>query len=250
MSYTLHLQVFEGPLHLLLHLIRTHKLEITDIPIASVTEQYIEYLSLMEEMNLDVAGEFLVMAATLMEIKSRMLLPRPPRENPEEEGPDPREELVQRLLEYERYQRVAEELRALEKESLRSFSRNVAEEPLAPPLKELTPADLLTALQRMLAEQAPGNGKGAPTLRVRREAINLRARIAEIWDRVTAAAEPVRFTSLLPPERRSRPQIIATFLAILELMRQERLVAWQEGPRGEICLAARPGADPAPPSEA
>src|SRR5918912_494580 len=98
MSYPVRLPVFEGPLHLLLHLIRTQKLDIYDIPIASVTEQYLEYLALMEELDLDVAGEFLVMAATLMEIKSRMLLPRPRREAPEEEGPEPREELVRKLL--------------------------------------------------------------------------------------------------------------------------------------------------------
>src|SRR5947208_10469304 len=101
MSYEIRLPVFEGPLHLLLHLIRAQKLDIYDIPIASVTEQYLGYLALMEELNLDVAGEFLVMAATLMEIKSRMLLPRPPREAPEEGGPDPREELVRKLLECE-----------------------------------------------------------------------------------------------------------------------------------------------------
>src|SRR5206468_10237996 len=100
MSYEVRLPVFEGPLHLLLHLIRAQKLEITDIPIASVTEQYLEYLGLMEEMNLDVAGEFLVMAATLMEIKSRMLLPRPPRDTLDE-GDDPRQELIRKLLEYE-----------------------------------------------------------------------------------------------------------------------------------------------------
>src|SRR5438067_1645986 len=197
MSYEVRLPVFEGPLHLLLHLIRAQKLEITDIPIASITEQYVEYLALMEEMNLDVAGEFLVMAATLMEIKSRMLLPRAPRDAPEE-GPDPREELVRRLLEYEQYQQVAETLRRMEDETRRSFPRAAMEEPPDAPLEELRPADLLTALHRMLLEFSGGNGKKAPVLRVRREAISLRQRIADIWRMVSDSPAPIEFSRLFP----------------------------------------------------
>jgi segregation and condensation protein A len=236
MAYAVRLAVFEGPLDLLLHLIRQQKLVITDIPIASVTEQYLEYLSLMEELNLDVAGEFLVMAATLMEIKSRLLLPKPPRAAPEEDGPDPRQELIERLLEYERYQKVGEELRRLERETGRTFPRLPTEETPDAPLEALTPADLLTALKRMLEQATDGNGKGALVLRVRREAINLRARVAEVWEAVRDAGEPLPFVALLPPARRTRAQIIATFLAILELVRQGRIAAWQQGARGEILL--------------
>src|SRR5438874_13752361 len=115
MAYAIRLPVFEGPLDLLLHLIRQNKLDIYDIPIAVVTEQYLGYLALMESLDLDVAGEFLVMAATLAEIKSRMLLPRAPAAPvDEEEGGDPREMLVQRLLEYERFKVAAEQFRVLE----------------------------------------------------------------------------------------------------------------------------------------
>jgi segregation and condensation protein A len=241
MTHSIRLAVFEGPLHLLLHLIRAQKLEIYDIPIASVTEQYLEYLALMEELNLDVAGEFLVMAATLMEIKSRLLLPRPPREpSGEEEGPDPREELVRRLLEYERYQRVVEDLRALEQQARASFPRAPAEAPPLPGLQEVSADALLGAMRRMLTEHADGNGREGPVVRVRREPLNLKARVIEVWQRVRGARDPVPFDELLPPERRSRRQIIVTFLAILELLRDRRIMAWQEGPRGRILLS--PGA--------
>src|SRR5262245_41989531 len=109
------LQVFEGPLDLLLHLIKLAEVDITDIPIAEIAAQYSEYVGLMQELDLDVAGEYLLMAATLAWIKSRMLLP-PDADGDEDEGPDPRAELVARLLEYQRYKEVAEQLgeRALE----------------------------------------------------------------------------------------------------------------------------------------
>jgi len=242
MSYEIRLPVFEGPLHLLLHLIRAQKLEITDIPIASVTEQYLEYLALMEELNLDVAGEFLVMAATLMEIKSRMLLPRPPL-SAEEEGPDPREDLVRKLLEYEQYQRVAGTLRRMASDAGRSFPRPAAEEPPGAPLAELRPADLLTALHRMIATLSEGNGKKGPVMRVRREAINLQQRIADIWRAVREALEPVPFSRLLPPENRTRAQIVVTFMAILELLRDGKIAAWQRGGQGEILLTRADGAE-------
>src|ERR671924_1822623 len=116
-AYPVRLQNFEGPLDLLLHLIKKHEVSIYDIPIALITQQYLEYIDLMQELNLDVAGEFLVMAATLIHIKSRMLLPRPDptQEDPEE---DPREALVRRLLEHQRYKAAAELLH--ERETLRS----------------------------------------------------------------------------------------------------------------------------------
>ena len=240
MSYSIRLPVFEGPLHLLLHLIRTQKLDIYDIPIASVTEQYLEYLNLMEEMNLDVAGEFLVMAATLMEIKSRLLLPKPAKSLQEDEGPDPREELVRKLLEYEQFQRVAEELRAREQEMRRTYSRAPVEERPEAPLEKLSPADLLGVLRRMLASCPGGNGKKETVMRVRREAISLRARIAEVWGLVREAAEPVPFATLLPPERRTRAQIVVTFMAILELLRDGLLLAWQVSADEEIFLSPAP----------
>jgi len=109
--YRIRLEIFEGPMDLLLHLIRKSEIDIYDIPIAIITQQYIEYIEILKAYNLDVAGEFLVMAAELTRIKSRMLLPKPEIEEDEEEGPDPRDELVRRLIEYQQFKEAAELLR-------------------------------------------------------------------------------------------------------------------------------------------
>jgi segregation and condensation protein A len=250
MTYPVRLPVFEGPLHLLLHLIRTQKLDICDIPIASVTEQYLEYLALMELLDLNVAGEFLLMAATLMEIKSRILLPRPEPLTAEDEGVDPRAELVARLLEYERFQQVAEQLRDLATETQKCFPRSAVEEwEGAVPLVELRPVDLIEALRRMLKEDGEESGpERGPSLRVRRHAVNLKQRIAEVLRRVQGYGSPLPFSLLIPAGhgKQARLEILVTFLAILELIRQEQISAWQQGPLGEILLVAGQSApDPA-----
>src|SRR5262245_6357988 len=127
-AYPVRLQNFEGPLDLLLHLIRKHEVSIYEIPIALITEQYLQYLELMQEMNLDVAGEFLVMAATLIHIKSRMLLPRP-EPTQDEPDEDPREALMRRLLEHQKFKAAAELLH--ERETLRSAQWTRADGPIA-----------------------------------------------------------------------------------------------------------------------
>lgn len=237
---TFTLPVFEGPLDLLLHLIREQKIEITDIPIAQITEQYLGYLALMEALDLEVAGEFLVMAATLLEIKSRMLLPRPPAapEEGADAGPDPREELVQRLLEYEQYKAAAERFRLLAETRGQSFTREPAEpEEQSAPLVELTPADLVRALERMLA--AAGE---AEVTTLAREKINLRLRMREIWAALSGWEGPMPFGALFeifcstPP---ARIEIVVSFLAVLELLRAGRIRVLQSDPLGEIFLARR-----------
>jgi segregation and condensation protein A len=238
------LQVFEGPLDLLLHLIRTHKLDIWDIPIAQITEQYLAYLALLESLDLDVASDFIVMAATLMEIKSRMLLPRPDPIAEEDDSRDPRAELVERLLEYERFQLVAEQLRELAAEHRRSFTRSTVEQwEGAVPLVELRPGDLLEALRRMAPEEEKEESgtAGHPSLRVRRHAVNLRQRVAELLRRVQTQEGAVSFSSLLirGGKRIPRTEILVTFLAILELVRQGHVSAWQEGIGGDIFLLPR-----------
>jgi segregation and condensation protein A len=242
-AYSVRLPVFEGPLDLLLHLIRTHKLEIRDIPIALVTEQYLGYLALMESLDLDIAGEFLVMAATLMEIKSRMLLPRPEPLAAEDEGADPRAELVARLLEYERFQQVAEELRELAAQTQQTFPRSVVEQwEGAVPLVELQPRDLLEALRRLSEPPPEENGTARlQPLRVRRHAINLKQRIGEVLRRVREYGGPLPFTALVMRRgrRQDRQEVLVTFLAILELLRLGRISAWQRCACGEIFLAAR-----------
>ena len=110
MSYKLKLDMFEGPLDLLLYLIKKNQIDIYDIPISEITEQYMEYIEMMKMLNLDIVGDFLVMAATLMHIKSKMLLPPDPSDVPQEEE-DPRDELVRRLLEYKKFKEIAEELK-------------------------------------------------------------------------------------------------------------------------------------------
>lgn len=243
MAYSVRVSVFEGPLDLLLHLIRTHKLDIRDIPIAEVTAQYLDYLALMESLDLNIAGEFLVMAATLMEIKSRMLLPRPEPLFEEEAGQDPRAELVARLLEYERFQQVAEQLRELAADTSRTFARGTVEQwEGAVPLVELRPSALLQALRRIQGPDADegANGHAAP-LRVRREAVNLRQRIAEVLRRVLAHSGPLPFSLLVrraahATAREARLELLVTFLAILELVRLGQVSAWQQGNGGEIIL--------------
>lgn len=243
-AYPVRLPVFEGPLDLLLHLIRTHKLDICDIPIAQVTEQYLEYLALMEMLDLDIAGEFLVMAATLMEIKSRMLLPRPEPIAVEEEGHDPRAELVVRLLEYERFQHIAEQLREMEIETRKSFPRPVVEQwEGAVPLVELSAGDLLEAIRRITGEEETEQqaASRSAALRVRRHAVNLRQRVAEVLRQVLSHSGPLPFSSLIQRSSRrlARLDILVTFLAVLELLRQAQITAWQQGVLGEIFLVAR-----------
>ncbi|MBV9851609.1 MAG: segregation/condensation protein A [Armatimonadetes bacterium] len=234
---------FEGPLDLLLHLIREHKIEITDIPIALVTDRYLAWLRAMEEMNLTVAGEFLVMAATLLEIKSRTLLPKPPREEvPEDEaGEDPRRELVQRLLDYQRYRAFTDTLAGWEDDRRRLFFRESASLDLyALPVAfgELNPRALLKALTRLLAE-AGADGAEAVTS-VRRRKLTLRLAMVALGRRVEAAGPD----GLAFDECFARPlvraDIVMTFLALLELLRQGRLRAEQRDMLGEIWLTASP----------
>jgi segregation and condensation protein A len=258
-SYSIRVPAFEGPLDLLLHLIRTNKLDIRDIPIALIADQYLEHLSLMAALDLDVGGEFLVMAATLMEIKSRMLLPRPaPLAEGDDESLDPRAELVQRLLEYERFQQVAEQLRELAAASQLSFARTAPEAwEGGVPLVELQPIDLVEALRRMqAAEGETDTARPTTILRVRREAVNLRQRMAEVLRRVQGHSSPLPFSALLSRgedvedaglSRREarRRHVLVTFLAVLELARLGEVRALQSAPFGEIYLSLGVASDQA-----
>jgi segregation and condensation protein A len=237
-AYAVRLAVFEGPLDLLLHLIRGQKLDIWDIPIAQITEQYLETLALMETLDLEVGGEFVLMSATLMELKSRLLLPRPEPVVDTEEGPDPRAELVERLLEYEQFQKVAEQLRELAAEAGRTFERLPLESwEGAPPLEELRPSDLWQALTR-LRDRAVREATPPLRLHVRREAHSLAQRLADLRRRLAAATEPLRFSALLTPAPLAelRRELIVLFLAILELARTGELLLRQDSLGDEIYL--------------
>ena len=239
-AYAVKLPVFEGPLDLLLHLIRLNEVEITDIPIARVCEQYLEYLDLMRELNLDVAGEYLLMAATLAWIKSRMLLPPEPGEGDAEEV-DPRAELIARLLEYERFKEASEELAGR-----RWLGRDVfaAQGPeLEPPPEgereiEAGLFDLVEAFRRALAA-APTRGRAHE---IETEPITVRERVIAVM-RLLETRESVPFEDALAdaPGPPSRALIVTTFLAVLELTRLAALRVFQGVdaggvPRGPIRL--------------
>lgn len=222
--YKVTLGVFEGPLDLLLHLIRSDEIDIYDIPIAKVTEQYLAYLSLMESLDLEIAGEWLVMAATLLEIKSRMLLPEDPGEQAEDEDKsDPRLELVERLIEYERFKGAAEVFREREAERAKMFARGAVEVEfdLRPKfdLSDITAVDLLGALQRILLDA----DEEEPVTSIQRRKVSVRMRMREVWKKVsTAEGGQLRFEDLFD-EDVTRVDVVITFLALLELLKQRRV---------------------------
>ena len=235
-DYRVKLEVFEGPLDLLLHLIRKNEVDIYDIPIAPIVDQYLAYLDLLRSLDLDVAGEFLVMAATLAHIKSRMLLP-PDETEGEEEGPDPRDELVQRLLEYQRYKEAAETLVSREVLGRDVFTRGEASQEIAGAaaasgIPELAFAEvgifaLLEALQDVLKRL------GDESLhQVIRERISIAQKISELMNRMRES-ETLAFDQLFT-QVTSRIEVIALFLALLELIRLRILRAEQVDAFGPI----------------
>ncbi len=220
-GYAVKLPVFEGPLDLLLHLIRQNEVEITDIPIAQISTQYLEYLRLMRDLNLDVAGEYLVMAATLALIKSRMLLPIESEED-EGEGIDPRAELIARLLEYERYKEVAE---ALSKRRLLGRdvfeARSLGLEPVPEGERELEVGlfELIDAFRVVL-----DTARASAVHEVESEVVSVRDRMLFVMESLEQT-DSIEFNRLFESggdeagSLPTRPLIIATFLAILELAR-------------------------------
>ena len=227
------LPLFTGPLDLLLHLIRTNEISITDIPIVEICRQYDGYLGLMHEMNFEIAGEYLVMAATLMHIKSRMLLPAEPAAAGAEPE-DPRAALVRQLLEYQRVKAAAEMLRDRDDLQADIFTRgHGGEDPLDSFRQEMrlevSLFDLLTAFKR-LAESLGGSGP----LLVHRDEISVAEKIAWILDRLESC-DSLHFQALIA-ELPARADRIAAFLAVLELVRLKLVTARQNRPVGEIFL--------------
>lgn len=241
MSVKYKLEIFEGPLDLLLHLIDKSEIDIHDIPIAQITEQYMEYVQTMQELELEVASEFLVMAATLLSIKSKMLLPKPPKIELEgfdgEEELDPREELVMKLIEYRKYKSMAEQLREMEVARSLIYSREPQDlSPFLPettdnPLKGVHLADLMLAFQRTLKRMSSRNR----VARIRRDEISVKDRIVEIVRLLEASREPVLFTSLFVGDR-GREEMVVTFLAILELMKMKQIRCRQTGLFDDIVI--------------
>jgi len=240
-EYKVNLDVFEGPLDLLLYLIRREELDIYDIPIEHITAEYMKFIEDARRLNLDIAGEFIVMAATLMVIKSRMLLPvtRRVAEDGDEEWVDPRLDLVRQLVEYKKFKDAAARLGAMEAFAADSFDygggRPKFEKTAADArgaLANLDLYDLLTAFQEVLARanEIPHE-----------ELKGIRFSVPEKMDYVltrTRKEGQVAFLSLFDPERSPKGEIIVTFLALLELLRQHRVIIYQNAAFHEITILA------------
>jgi len=238
-AYRVKLDSFEGPLDLLLHLIRKNEVNIYDIPISLITEQYLGFIAMMQELNLDVAGEFLVMAATLIHIKSRMLLPRAdPSQDDVLDQEDPREVLVRRLLEHQKYKAAAELLH--ERETLRSAQHirpdsrvaDAAGDEYEPEL-EVDLFSLLAAFRGVL-ERA----NRRPRMVLPPEQISIEDRIRQLLDRLSET-DACGFEDLFADGDGSRPFMIVTFLALLEMIRLKLVRIFQSGGFGPIRVYKR-----------
>ncbi len=233
MSYTVRLELFEGPLDLLLYLIRRDEIEITDIPIARVTEQYLGHLETLQALELDGAGEYLLMAATLLRIKSRMLLPRH-----SEEEEDPRGDLVAQLQEYKKYREAASRLRDLaeERRKLHDFVPEIPMEELRSreDIFTLSFVDLLGALRDVMSTVAEREARHHVALE--EVTIEEKVDLIRLW---IQTGERFRFSDLFE-EVESRTHAIVTFMAILEMMKLGELRVFQHGHFAEIWLERNP----------
>ena len=223
MSYKVKLEVFEGPLDLLLYLIKKNEIDIYDIPISEITEKYLEYLELMRMLDLNIAGEFLVMAATLIHIKSKMLLPPEEKEILPEEEEDPREELVRRLLEYKRFKEVAGVLQDLEGQRKKMFPRSAGIDlELSPGDKffEASLFDLISAFTRVL--------KDVPKevfQEIIKDEFTVEKKVHDLLHMLVEKPE-ISLTELFK-KAKNKMEIIAIFLAVLELIRLKEIIAVQ-----------------------
>jgi segregation and condensation protein A len=238
-SWQVHLPIFDGPLDLLLHLIKINRVEISDIPVATICDQFHAYLSLMEELNLDIAGEYIYEAAVLIHLKSKLLLPRPASAEGEAEE-DPRQELVERLLEYRRLKEAAQSLAEVDRLRLGIFTRKPDPQPpwKTPELEaegeidlgEVSLFDLLGALKSVLVRY---DREHPPPLQLSLESYSVRGQ----FDRLLALLDPGRPFDMLDDLRQlsCRPEAIAAFLAVLELARLSLVRVHQTG-TGELLL--------------
>ena len=247
MEYKVKIDAFEGPLDLLLHLIKKLEIDIYDIPVAKITEQYLDFIHHMQVLELDVASEYLVMAATLIEMKSRMLLPKQePLETdlePFEEEEDPREELVRRLLEYRQYKEAAEFLKDREEEQsqvfvkaphdLSSYKKNTKEVRLT----NVSVYDMLSAFKHMIVRkhlEEPLNTK------IERQSLPIGPRMKEIVLKLNTSGRSQTFDSLFSYP--TPTHVVVTFLAILELMKNHTIVCTQRQNFSEIMITLVEGA--------
>jgi segregation and condensation protein A len=235
LAYQVRIENFEGPLDLLLHLIKKNEINIYDIPIALIAQQYLSYIEAMKELNLAVAGEFLVMAATLLQIKSKMLLPVEETAEDEDDGPDPREELVRRLLEYKTFKEAARQLDTQEKIWREIYSRPAAPHEEAPDtdeamLENIGLFDLVDALQGIL-----NRNPGKKLLEILPDNLTVRDRMNAILEALEGQ-ESIGFEALFDASCH-RLLIIVTFLALLELIRLRTVRVYQAESFGPILVS-------------
>lgn len=248
-AYRVSLPAFEGPLDLLLHLCQKHELDILDIPISFITEKYLEYLAVMQLMNLDLASEYLLMAATLAHIKSKSLLPAPPPGQDDEiplEEMDPREALIRRLLEYQKYKEAGEALAARGIAGRDVFGRGSAVEEAQPeglpPLAEVPLFSLVEAFQRVLSR-----AKVKIAHDVVADRITITDRIHQLYDKLSVSRR-AEFDQLFEGDV-TRFDLVVTFLALLEMTRLRMMRLYQVEPLGPLHVELEEGADPAQASE-
>ena len=238
MTYKVQLPVFEGPLDLLLYLIKKDEINIYDIPIAKITEQYLEYMEVMKLLDLDIAGEFILMAASLMHIKSRMLLPMEAIEEEQEELIVPREELVSKLLEYKKFKEAAEQFKEMQRRQRDSFTRlAVAEAPSREgedgAYFEASLFDLITAFSKVL--------KAVPREafhQVLRDEFTVSSKIHEILH-ILVEKTVILFSDLFR-KAKNKGEVVAIFLALLELVKLKEVLVKQRAPFAEIELVRNP----------
>ncbi len=241
-NYRVALEVYTGPLDLLLYLIRREEVDIYDIPISRVTKQYCQYVEMLQHLDPDAVGQFLVFAATLMEIKSRMLLPTPPEEVAEEDAIDPRVDLVRQLLEYKRFKDVAGDLQTRADEFGRRFPRApVIPDQDALDLEDAEVWDLMAAFNKLLQQI----GRTGYQHQVIYDDTPIATHAISIIERLQKQGGSIEFTAIFGGK--TRPQMVGAFLALLELIRRQRVRADQDRPFGQIyvfLLDSRPLAAP------
>ncbi|MCA0147754.1 MULTISPECIES: segregation/condensation protein A [Rossellomorea] len=244
MEYNVKIDAFEGPLDLLLHLINSLEIDIYDIPMAQITEQYMLYVHTMKDLQLDVASEYLVMAATLLAIKSKMLLPKHDEgmmgDEIEFEEEDPRDELVERLIEYRKFKEAANELKHREEErgqvytkppsDLSEFSEEVD---LKNTEVQVSLYDMLGAFHKLLRRKKL---QRPVQTRITRQEISIEKRMTDILENLQNLKRRTSFTSLFPSD--SKEHLVVTFLAVLELMKRKQIIVNQENNFTEIFVEA------------
>ncbi|MFN0134926.1 MAG: segregation and condensation protein A [Phycisphaerae bacterium] len=245
-EYRVQLDIFAGPLDLLLYLIRRDELDIQDVALAKVTEQYVAYARLMEALDPNSAGEFLVLASTLVEMKSRAILPTPPLEVVDDDSPDSPGALIRQLLEYKRFKDAARTLGSAADERARRFVRRPGSLPpelLGVELEEVEVWDLVSAFGRVMSSI----GQGPSTHNVTYDDMPIETRVTRL-EKMLIDRGATRFDELFN-ESSSKSEVVGTFLALLELIRRRRVKAEQEGVFGKIYLVLQEEVDEEPQSE-